>query len=433
MRQAFRFRSFLLERERFLSLVAAVLLCAAGGAGCARMIPQWRAPAEVRAPDAAVAAALGDSYRGATTVFDPSSIPVVPEPTNLRPCCAFGADLKVAVGAVPVPGFSLDNIRGPEDIGPHKFNIGLFETATDEERGLIQRENNGLVYTCRGGFIDIAHIRDNADMTVYLSATLARLLESGGEIKLSDQGGQRRIVLRKIPRERIGGVGRRPMSLAMAQWLAYQISVWHEIATWYGYATIPTWPEKVSAFSPEDLYSNLIGIKLASGIVSLRDTGDEADYNRAMNAWMAMALKRLETVSRQQALDAMRAVDGIWWTSQVRLPDFKLVLRRDFEIGPLVEPWLIEQAYAPARAPDVGCANAGPELILRIPSGVEGVRFDEDVTLEIEVSDAVAANGFPFPRAKSRTVTPRDFPAIIERIRREHSAELGPLSDQPQR
>jgi len=397
------------------------------------MMPQWRAPAEVRAPDGAVAAALGDTYRRATAAFDPTSIPEVPEPTNLRPCCAFGADLKVAVGAVPVPGFSLDNIRGPEEIGPHKFNIGLFETATDEERGVIERENNGLVYTCRGGFIDVAHIRDNADMTVYLSNSIARKMDAGGDILLSDQGGTRRIRLRAIPRQRIAAIGRRPLSLAMAQWLAYQISVWHEIATWYGYGTIPTWPEKVSAFSPEDLYSNLVGIKLAGGIIALRDTGDEDDYNRAMNAWMAMALKRLETVPRQDALQAMRSVDGIWWTSQARLPDFKLVLRRDFNIGPLVEPWLVDQAFAPAPGPDVGCTNAGPELILRVPSGLEGVRFEDDATLEIEVSDAVAAAGFPFPRPKSRVVTPADFAAIVERIRREHIAELGPRSDQPQR
>jgi hypothetical protein len=37
--------------------------------------------------------------------------------------------------------------------------------------------------------------------------------------------------------------------------LDFRISIWHEIATWYGFASIARRPEKTSAFSPEDLTS----------------------------------------------------------------------------------------------------------------------------------------------------------------------------------
>ena len=107
-----------------------------GCAGCAA-IPLWQATPEARAPDRTVAAALGDSYRGPTRAFDPAAIPKPPEPTHLRPCCAFGADLKVEIGVVPVPGFALDNIRGLEDVGPHKYNIGVLQSSSSAEPGSI--------------------------------------------------------------------------------------------------------------------------------------------------------------------------------------------------------------------------------------------------------------------------------------------------------
>ncbi|MDP3432015.1 MAG: DUF4056 domain-containing protein [Bacteroidota bacterium] len=38
--------------------------------------------------------------------------------------------------------------------------------------------------------------------------------------------------------------------------IAYDLSVWHEIATWFGASTIPFVPERYSSFSVEDVYSN---------------------------------------------------------------------------------------------------------------------------------------------------------------------------------
>jgi len=407
-----------------------VLLCTlVTCVGCA-VIPLWRATAEARAPDSAVAAAIGDPYRGATRVFDPAAIPQPPEPTHLRPCCAFGADLKVDVGVVPVPGFVLDNMRGLDDVGPHKYDIGLFESSSSADPGAIARENNGLLYTCRGGFIDLAHVRLWADTTVYLAARIQRQMDRSGVVELAKQGGTRRILLAAIDAERIADVGRRQLAVALAQWLVFQMSVWHEIASWYGCAAVGTWPEKISAFSPEALYSNMVGIKLAGGIILFRDGSDEIDYNNAMNAWMSVAFKRMQVTTKASATEAMYAVDGRWWDSTKRIPDWQLVLRRNFETGSSLKPWLVSMAFAPGPGPSVGCDDAGPALRLRNPSSFEGVRFDRDATLQIDVDDIFAANGFPFPR-KSHRITQADFPAIIEQIRRENSAAFGGGRDQP--
>ena len=55
----------------------------------------------------------------------------------------------------------------------------------------FDREHNGLVYTCRGGFIDTAHVRDYADWAIFLVAQIARLAETGGVVELPDEGGRR--------------------------------------------------------------------------------------------------------------------------------------------------------------------------------------------------------------------------------------------------
>ncbi len=407
-------------------LVSALLGCA----GCTT-IPLWRAPVERRAPDADVAAALGDSYGGPKHAFDPASIPEPPEPTNLRPCCAFGDDFKIVYGVVPIPGYVLHNMRGPGEVGPHRYNVGLLESVASEEPGGLERENNGLVYTCRSGFIDLAHLREYADMTVYLAAKIERRMETGGVIELADQGGKRRILLRPIDAERIADVGRHPLAVALAQWLGFQMSTWHELASWYGYAPVPYWPEKMSAFSPEDLYSSLLGIKLAGGIILVHDTSNDAEYDRAMNAWIQVAFRRMQATTKESATAAIYAVDGRWWDSSKPLPDWHLLRRRNFDVGPSLKPWLVPMAFAPEPGPSIGCDNAGPPLRLRSPSSFEGVRFENDATLEIEVEDRVAANGFPFPHRGTRRITQADLPAIIERTRREAVAAFGRGYDQP--
>jgi hypothetical protein len=65
--------------------------------------------------------------------------------------------------------------------------------------------------------------------------------------------------------------------------------VWREIATWYGWSALTLFPEEASAFSPEDLYSNLPDIKLAGSFVcqyavtSMRSPARP----RAMRTWGA--------------------------------------------------------------------------------------------------------------------------------------------------
>jgi hypothetical protein len=414
------------NEARFLLPLLIVL-----SAACAKA-PRWDVGDEFRARDFLVADALDDDHGERDLVFDASLAPDFPPPAKLRPCCAFGTQMKVRMGSVPVPLVALGNIVGADDLGPHKYDNGLLTVDSSDHRGWIDLEKNGVAYTCRGGFIDTAHVRDNADLTIALFAQLVRAIDAGGAIELPEQGATLRILVKPVKRESLERYGHVELALAGAQWLAFQVSIWHEIATWYGYASIEMWPERVSAFSPEDLYSNLLGIKLAAGILNNRGAQSEIEFNRNMDAWFQQALRRLDAVPKDSGVTAMQSVDGLWWDSQARLPDWHFVRCRNMDIGGQIHPWRIEQARGRDGSGSAldECKDAPPPLVLRNPDGFEGLAFRDALTLEIEVGEPMAA-GFPFPDPGSRIVTQEDYPAIIASIRKENAAEFGEGADRP--
>ena len=149
--------------------------------GCAKP-PRWVGRDKPSPADAAVLleSQVGDSAR---TLLQ-EEVPDIPIRKQLRPCCAFGTDLRVRVGAVPIPGFSIGNIIGPNEVGPHTYDSGaLTRSSQAGYSGFRHRESNGLLYTCRGGFIDTAHVRDYVDWTTYVATALARNLNAGTTIE----------------------------------------------------------------------------------------------------------------------------------------------------------------------------------------------------------------------------------------------------------
>jgi hypothetical protein len=395
----------------------------------------------VREPsDATVAAALNEAETADALVDHAPApeVPSVPAPERLRPCCAFGADLRTQVGIVPVPGMVIGNIVGPDDVGPHKYDGGALalNPSQDPSAGRDWGENNGLVYTCRGGFIDIAHVRDYADWTIFLTAHVFRGLRHGGTIALSDKGGTRRIVIHPQSAAQLDAVGARDLAIATGQWLAFQLSNWHEIATWYGWSWFRTFPETASAFSPEDLYSDMVGARIAAGIIQANSAETDSLYEATMNVWLRRTLQRLGAQPTAVGRQAMFAVDGVWWDSSRRLPDKRLTLRRYLDTGPTLAPWLVSAAGIDARTTallDEHCGADVRPIVLLNPDAYRGLAFRDVATLEIDVSPALARRGFPFPRPDSTHITQEDFPAIIAAIAVDNDAQFGSGADRPQR
>ena len=217
-------------------------------------------------------------------------VPDLPEPRRLRPCCIFGDEVGVGLGPLPVPGYEVSNVLGIDDLGTHVYNHGALTLQPLRAEGpVVMDEASGILYTCRGGFIDIAHVRDNADRTLYLAAQIGRLPATGGTIPLVDEGAERRIVVHPLDAKLVRAYGIREVVTRLAEWLDFQASIWHEIATWYRWSST-AFSEQPSAFSPEDLYSNLLGLKIAGEIVRRHDAGSEEEYDRNLTALLQDAL-----------------------------------------------------------------------------------------------------------------------------------------------
>ncbi len=410
----------------FASLFLAALWAGCGGEPAWEKVPVWVAR------DADVSAALGDFGHDEVGIAA-ADVPVVPLPGALRPCCAFGKELRVKLGGVPVPRFRIGNITERARLGPHRFNNGAISVDSKDRRGALIHEANGIVFTCRGGFVDIAHVRDKADLTLHLASQVARRFETGMEEKLLPQGAELRVIVDPLSPELVLEHGRRELAIGLGQWLAYQEGIWHEIATWYGYASLAAWPEKISAFSPEDLYSNALGIRIAGEVVREDAAQGEVNYNENMDIWIDRALERLGARDTETGRLAMRAVDGRWWDSQRRIPNFRLTLRRLSVLDTPVVPWQIDTGGDPERVARVREACAGQLEAHPLPLDAEyaDLRFADFARLEIEVGDALAAAGFPFPREGSRSITQADFPFVVAAFRRENEQALGADANRP--
>lgn len=117
----------------------------------------------------------------------------LPQPDGLRPCCAFGFHLKAIAFGVPVPFYRLDNVVAPDQTGQHNYNDSAFAALLNLSG--MGNENNGIIYTRRGGFIDIAHVRDTADMTFWLFSRILPHLGQDLSLNLGEELARREVRL----------------------------------------------------------------------------------------------------------------------------------------------------------------------------------------------------------------------------------------------
>ncbi|MEW5558797.1 DUF4056 domain-containing protein [Enterobacter asburiae] len=254
----------------------------------------------------------------------------LPQPDGLRPCCAFGYDLHAEVMKVPVPFYQFSNVVTAWDMGEHHYNDSLLLGLANLVG--IGSERNGILYTSRGGFIDTAHIRDTADMTLYIFSQLLPQLGQPFTLSLDDELTQRRLVFRAFTPPTTEGE-RYLLAVWIAAHLAFQLAAWHEIAQWYGFESVPGFPEEVSAFSPEDLYSNLLGANIAVSLIRRGQAITLGVYDAAMDDALRKALITLDVQPAAMTRFHFDMLDGRWWNSRRRVPEKYLVLRRNYDIS----------------------------------------------------------------------------------------------------
>lgn len=304
-----------------------------------------------------------------------------------RTCCALATHLPLHLSAAHVP-ITIGLVASVDTLGAHSYGPA----------GAL-RETNGLVYTQRGGFVDTGHTRDYADLTAHLKTKLEPLLARGeGTLSLPPMGGEVRVRVRS---KGAGDVTQ--ASAVLAQRIAFELSIWAEILQYYGHSLSRGVDEIYSAFTPEDVYSNLLGTYVGVAAVT-----SDLPYNQAVDLVLKDTLRVLGAVPSSDTRRILASLAGVWWQKEVAWPSPGLAIKRSFDIGPRI---------APVLAPD----TAPPDVIV-----LEVPETDVDYAIEIVPSRA------DIPRwgdsGGARMVTQADLPDLVAGVKRSVGAGKSSLA-----
>lgn len=307
-----------------------------------------------------------------------------PKPHRIiRTCCSFGTEMQLFA----IPGVKLTETTSIEKIGPHHY-LG------------DANEENGIIYSRRGGFIDMAHLRDQADWTAYLYTQLLNNKSKGSlELDLGHEGGEKTLNVS------ISFNMKNQDLIQLAGKIAYDLSVWHEIATWFGASSIPFVPERYSSFSIEDPYSNLLGVTI--GIQALQS---ELPYEEAVTEIISKTLKKLDAVTNEaETYLAMEAVRDIWWTRDKKLPSSKVLLQRQLQVYSCLQPWLVPGWIGTNKVP----------YELKVPEFTsDGQTLNSFYHLEFKLNYKFPFHKM-FPERKDRNITQNDFDRLLAQVAKE--------------
>lgn len=298
-----------------------------------------------------------------------------------RPCC-------VLLPRIPIVG---DQSLSPDDAAPHFYGENRYPAD----------EKNGYVYTCHGGFIDLGHSRDWLDWTGYLAVHAKAALPAGGELELTCDNGSTRTVQFKAQR------GRRSDELCvhLAQRIAYELAVWHELAT-------GLLRQRYSAFSPEDNYSNLVGTYM--GRDALFKFGKKP-FNEAAALAIRHWLNRLGAVTKSQTAAAFAAVRNVWWQDGPGVGLDDVVLKRHFDALGKVVPLLVPGACPgkkalPLAVPTIVQTSQGPGVMVKTD-------LRKLYELKLGVTPAMSSNLAGTRWDSASHVTSADFADLITHVK----------------
>jgi hypothetical protein len=299
-----------------------------------------------------------------------------------------------------------------KNLGSHGYHLTL-------------AEKDGVAYTCRGGIVDIIHVRIAADWTAYLAATTYKhLMRNDPAFSYKLAVDRSRSYLRftyppnwkSLPQAQRSAIARE-VALTVGPYLAFTMTSWHEMITWFGFKCIGLPTEFPSAFSWEDSYSNLLGTIIATR--ALQDSKHR--YNEAVKIAIDEEMQKLGILPAGRARQISHSVKGDWYVGDlVLLVDIKM---RNFDIG-------IGDGYVtPTLIPNVPeCPDAKP-MSYPVPTLDVLTKHGFALSLEIEPHEwerhkplQLIYGDKPGKRIHPET----DFPIIMEHICERAAAKWGP-------
>jgi len=283
-----------------------------------------------------------------------------------------------------VPFISIDQVISIADLDEHHY-MGK------------KSEGTGTIYTKKGGFIDIGHLRDQIDWTRYLYTAIVNAKgKKGVELSLPKEAGRKTLHL-NIPE----GISNDD-SILLAGKITYDLSLWHEISTWFGASTVPLISEKFSSFSVEDMYSNLLGIH-----IGMKALHSNLPFDTAATEIISSNLDRLKAVkTAQETYDAYDAIHNKWYTSDKRIPSKKITLKRDPDVLHSSRPWVIPKDQN----------TAEDAMVLDVPLlDSKGKSLTNFYRLTIDLNRKFPIREI-FPDAITNMIDQDDFELLLNRI-----------------
>ena len=351
-------------------------------------------------------------------------------------CKFLGPQPKVRVGSAPYPrANSYLDALDPADLGPHRYDSWLPYLDAEKSRG--------IVYSCRGGFVDLSHARHVTDWSRHLARRVRDRLADGRDAFNLAGTDHSTLEFRvnypdwwsDLP------TGERDdltnaLAVRVGQMAANALQVYHEAQTWYGYRYVPIFSEWDSAFCYDDMVSHLLGARVAA--VALGD-GEQLDvseqtYNRRVEAAYAEAMRDVDAVPPKATWQAIAAAGEAGWYGE----DVPVKRQVDTGFGDgRLEPWLLPEYDC--QQPDHDHAGRPVPLAFELPH-LRDVR-GRDLTHMVEIvvrpgivqrRRTVAALG----GAGRRLSLDGTLPLLVEVVRSDAAERLGrdavsPPPDQP--
>ncbi len=268
--------------------------------------------------------------------------------------------------------FDIAQFVEPGDFGTHSYGQPSM------------KEKNGALYTCKGGFIDLSHVRAAADWTVYLTF---KIINDTCGFALPPEFGSLQLSFKDLDQLSMHDVA------SLSQKIAYERLLWHEIVSWHYHGPNHLNSEQQSAFTPEDIYSNLLGTQVGKDIaLRILTMHEDLTYEEIATQEIYKAIQDLLPLNVEACKQAYDKVDrfvqlqlpenkrnhDVWWDSNIIFRDQRYVFKRYMAIGPSLEPWLVPNQN------ELGCNCDGKGEVLPVPQyTLSGLPFHKYYTFSI--------------------------------------------------
>jgi hypothetical protein len=259
---------------------------------------------------------------------------------------------------------TLDQIIERSDILPFEFAEGAA----------------GIMYTCNGGFIDFGHLLDQIELTHYYHHYLTKGGANTETSTIPIYGFDKGTVTFK---QKVPEADRATTAAS----IVFDESVFYELFSYW----ILSPGMHNSGFSPEDLVSNYIGVRVAER--ALQSTNKR--FERAVDDELAAVLDLLEPRTKAQTQAAFDAINGTWvesTTSRLVFFDDDFLFRRNFNFSP-ISPCFVTAA-------GTGCSGT-PAFPSSIPSSFPPTITDRyEAEFKVKNDDAKAKLGATVKRSE---------------------------------